>query len=142
MFLIHSPSLNFILSLNLSSSISPRLGLSLILIVNETDRAEAKKEKQKKKQKQIIKRRNERKTLNSTAPMLLRNCLGDVPCCLCLMVFVLNSSGTEIVGTEMTALVASWGLLLHDEGAWGVVEGCRGFFGGQFGGSRVPKKKF
>ena len=46
------------------------------------------------------------------------------------------------VGTEMRALVASWGLLLHDEGAWGGVEGCRGLFGRQFGGSRVPKKKF
>ena len=46
------------------------------------------------------------------------------------------------VGTEMKALVASWGLLLHDEGAWGAVEGCRGLFGGQFGGSRVPTKKF
>jgi len=42
----------------------------------------------------------------------------------------------------MTALVASWGLLLHDEGAWGVVEGCRGLFGMQFGGSNVPIKKF
>ena len=41
----------------------------------------------------------------------------------------------------MRALVASWGLLLHDEGAWGAVEGCRGLFGRQFGGSRVPKKK-
>ena len=46
------------------------------------------------------------------------------------------------VGTEMRALVASWGLLLHDEGARGGVEGCRGLFGRQFGGSRVPKKKF
>ena len=26
------------------------------------------------------------------------------------------------VGTEMRALVASWGLLLHDEGAWSAVE--------------------
>ena len=46
------------------------------------------------------------------------------------------------VGTEMRALVASWGLLLHDEGAWGAVEGCRGLFGWQFWGSRVQKKKF
>ena len=42
----------------------------------------------------------------------------------------------------MTALVASWGLLLHDEDAWGVVEGCRWLFGMQFEGSKVPKKKF
>ena len=46
------------------------------------------------------------------------------------------------VGTEMRALVASWGFLLHDEGAWGVVEGCRGLFGMQLGGSKVQKKKF
>ena len=46
------------------------------------------------------------------------------------------------VGTEMRALVASGGLLLHDEGAWGAVGGCRGFFGRQFSGSRVQKKKF
>ena len=47
-----------ILSLNLSSRLSPRLGLSLIMIVKETERTE-EKEKQKKKQKQNIKRRNE-----------------------------------------------------------------------------------
>ena len=46
------------------------------------------------------------------------------------------------VGTEMRAMVASWGLLLHDEGAWGAVRGCRGLFGRQFFGSRVQKKKF
>ena len=46
------------------------------------------------------------------------------------------------VGTEMRAMVASWGLLLHDEGAWGAVGGCRGLFGRQFWGSRVQKKKF
>jgi len=46
------------------------------------------------------------------------------------------------VGTEMRAMVASWGLLLHNEGAWGAVGGCRGLFGRQFWGSRVQKKKF
>ena len=80
--LTHTPSPNLILRLNLNSSLSPRLGLSLIMIVKETERAEEKKEKQKKKQKQIIKRRNERKTLNSTAPKSRRKCLGDVSCCL------------------------------------------------------------
>ena len=57
-------------------------------------------------------------------------------------ILFLNRQVPKGVGTEMTALVASWGLLLHDEGAWGVVEGCRGLFGMQFGGSKVPKKKF
>ena len=38
--------------------------------------------------------------------------------------------------------MASRGLLLHDEGAWGAVGGCRGLFGRQFWGSRVQKKKF
>ena len=42
----------------------------------------------------------------------------------------------------MRAMVVSWGLLLHDEGAWGAVGGCRGLFGKQFWGSRVQKKKF
>ena len=46
------------------------------------------------------------------------------------------------VGTEMRALVASWGLLLRDEGAWSAVEVCRGLLGGHIGGSRVPKEKF
>ena len=80
--LTHSPSPSLSLSLNLSSSLSPRSGFSLIMRVKETERAEEKNEKQKKKQKQNIKRRNERKTLNSTAPKSPRKCLGDVPCCL------------------------------------------------------------
>ena len=54
------------------------------MIMKETERAEEKKEKQKKKQKQIIKIRDERKTLNSTAPMSPRKCFGDVPCCFFL----------------------------------------------------------
>jgi len=65
------------------------------MIVKETERAEEKKEKQKKKQKQIIKRRNARNTLNSTAPMSPRKCLGDVPCCLFFLDSDPKSSGTE-----------------------------------------------
>ena len=57
------------------------------MIVKGTERAEEKKENQKKKQKQNIKRRNERKTLNLTAPKSPRKCLGDVPCCLFLVGF-------------------------------------------------------
>ena len=60
------------------------------MIVKETGRANEKKEKQKKKQKQIIKRSKERKTLNPTAPMSPRECLGDVPCCLLLEDVVQN----------------------------------------------------
>ena len=82
--LTHTPSPHLFLRLDLLSSLSPRLGLSLIMIVKETERAEEKKEKQKKNQKQIIKRRKERKTFKSTAPMSPRKCLGDVPCCLFL----------------------------------------------------------
>ena len=51
------------------------------MIMKEIERATEKKEKQKKKkQKQNIKIRNERKTLNPTAPKSPRECLGDVPC--------------------------------------------------------------
>ena len=59
--LTHSPSPSLILSFNRSSSLSPRLGLSLIMIVKETERAEEKKEKQKKNNhNNNIARRNER----------------------------------------------------------------------------------
>ena len=64
------------------------------------------------------------------------------PAVFSLWILIPNRQVPKGVGTEMRALVASWGLLLHDEGAWGAVEGCRGLFGRQFGGSRVPKKKF
>ena len=33
-----------------------------------------------------------------------------------------NRQAPKGVGTEMRALVASWGLLLRDEGAWSAVE--------------------
>ena len=112
------------------------------MIVKETERAEEKKEKQKKKQKQIIKRRNERKNIELDSP----NVASELPWRCPLLSFVWwilfqNRQVPKGVGTEMRALVASWGLLLHDEGAWGAVEGCRGLFGRQFGGSRVPKEK-
>ena len=112
------------------------------MIVKETERAEEKKEKQKKKQKQNIKRRNERKkTLNSTAPKSPRECLGDVPCCLFWWILIQNRQVPKGVGTEMRAMVASWGLLLHDEGAWSAVEVCRGLLGGHIGAPRVPTEK-
>ena len=60
----------------------------------------------------------------------------------CWWMLFQNRQVPKGVGTEMRALVASWGLLLHDEGAWGAVGGCRGLFGRQFWGSRVSKKKF
>ena len=64
------------------------------------------------------------------------------PAVFSLWILSQNRQVPKGVGTEMTAMVASWGLLLHDEGAWGAVGGCRGLFGRQFWGSRVPKKSF
>ena len=64
------------------------------------------------------------------------------PALVYLRLLIPNRQVPKSVGTEMRALVASWGLLLHDEGAWGAVGGCRGLFGRQFWGSRVQKKKF
>ena len=106
--LTHSPSRSLILSLNLCSSLSLRIGLSLIMIVKETERAEEKKEKQNKKQKQIIKRRNERKPLNWTAPMS-RKCLRDVPCCLFFVDFDPKSSGAERRRYRNEGLGGFWG---------------------------------
>ena len=112
------------------------------MIVKETERAEEKKEKQKRKQKQIIKRRNERKNIELDSP----NVASEMPWrCPLLSFFSMmlpqNSQVLKGVGTEMRALVASWGLLLRDEGAWSAVEGCRGLLGGHIGGSRITKEK-
>ena len=112
------------------------------MIVKETERAEEKKEKQKKKQKQNIKRRNERKNIEFDSPKIASEMPWRCPRLFFWRILLQNRQVPKGVGTEMRALVASWGLLLHDEGAWGAVEGCRGLFGRQFGGSRVPKKKF
>ena len=64
------------------------------------------------------------------------------PAVFSLWILIPNRQVPKGVGTEIWAVVASWGLLLHDEGAWGAVGGCRGLFGRQFWGSRVQKKKF
>ena len=64
------------------------------------------------------------------------------PAVFSLWILIPNRQVPKGVGTEMRAMVASWGLLLHNEGAWGAVGGCRGLFGRQFWGSRVQKKKF
>jgi len=110
--------------------------------MKETERAKEKKEKQKKKKhNKHITIINERKTFKSTAPKSPRECLGDVPCCLCWRILFQNHLIPKGVGTEMRALVASWGLLLRDEGAWSAVEVCRGLLAGHIGGSRVPKEK-
>ena len=82
------------LTLNLSSSLSPRLGLSLIMIVKETERTEEKKEKQKKKQKQIIKRRNERKNIELDSPNVASEMPWRCPL-LSFFDFGSTSSGTE-----------------------------------------------
>ena len=106
------------------------------------ERAEEKKEKQKKNQKQIIKRRKERKTIEVDSPKVASEMPWRCPLLSFFGDLFQNRQVPKGVGTEMTALVASWCLLLHAEGAWGVVEGCRGLFGMQFGGSKVPTKKF
>ena len=64
------------------------------------------------------------------------------PAVFSLWILIPNRQVPKGVGTEMRAMVASWGLLLHNEGAWGAVGGCRGLFGRQCWGSRVQKKKF
>ena len=114
------------------------------MIVKETERAEEKKDNQKKKkQKQNIKRINEIKHIELDSPKVASEMPWRCPpLSFCLWILFQNRQVPKGVGTEMRALVASWGLLLHDEGAWGAVEGCRGLFGRQFGGSRVPTKKF
>ena len=92
------------------------------MIVKETERAEEKKENQKKKQKQIIKRRNARRNIELDSP----NVSSEMPrrCRLLFFGLILfpNRQVPKGVGTEMRALVASWGLLLHDEGARSAVE--------------------
>ena len=80
------------------------------MIVKETERAEEKKEQQKKKQKQNIKRRNERNHIELDSPMAISPAVFS-----CLWIWVQNRQVPEGVGTEMRALVASWGLLLHLE---------------------------
>ena len=47
------------------------------------------------------------------------------PAVFSLWILIPNRQVPKGVGTEMRAMVASWGLLLHDEGAWGAVGGCR-----------------
>ena len=112
------------------------------MIVKETERADEKKEKQKKKQKQIIKRRNERKNIELDSPKVASAMPWRCPLLSFFWrILFQNRQVPKGVGTEMKALVASWGLLLRDEGAWSAVECCRGVFGGHFGGSRVPKEK-
>ena len=111
------------------------------MIVKETERAEEKKEKQKKKQNHIIKRRNERKNIELDSPNVASEMPWRLPCCLFWLILFQNRQVPKGVGTEMRALVASWGLLLHDEGAWGAVEGCRGLFGRQFWGLQGVKKE-
>ena len=64
------------------------------------------------------------------------------PAVFSLWILIPNRQVPKGVGTEISAVVASCGLLLHDEGAWGAVGGCRGLFGRQFRGSRVQEKKF
>ena len=59
-----------------------------------------------------------------------------------LWILIPNRQVPKGVGTEIWAVVASWGLLLHDEGAWGAVGGCRGLFGRQCWDSRVQEKSF
>ena len=112
------------------------------MIVKETERAEEKKEKQKKKQTQNIKRRNERKNIELDSPKVASEMPWRCPLLsFCWWILLPNRQVPKGVGTEMRALVASWGLLLRDEGAWSAVEVCRGLLGGHIGGSRVPKEK-
>ena len=63
------------------------------------------------------------------------------PAVFSLWILIPNRQVPRGVGTEIWALVASWGLLLHDEGAWGAVGGCRGFFGRQLSGFQGAKKE-
>ena len=109
------------------------------MIVKETERAEEKKEKQKKKPKHIIKRKQ---NIELDCPKVASEMPWRCPMLFfCLWILFKNCQVPKGVGTEMRALVASWGLLLHDEGAWSAVEGCRGLLWGHFGDSRVPKEK-
>ena len=94
------------------------------MLVKETERAEEKKEKQKKKQKQIIKRRNERKNIEPDSPNVASKMPWRCPLLsFCWWILFQHRQVPKGVGTEMRALVASWGLLLHDEGAWSAREG-------------------
>ena len=43
------------------------------------------------------------------------------PAVFSLWILIPNRQVPKGVGTEMRAMVASWGLLLHNEGAWGAV---------------------
>ena len=136
-----SLSLSISLSLDLSSSLSLRLSLSPIMIMKETERAKEKKEKQNKKQKKNVKRRNERKNIEVDSPKVASEMPWRCHLLSFLKILLPNRQVPKGVGTEMRALVASWGLLLRDEGAWSAVEVCRGLLGGHIGGSRVPKEK-
>ena len=88
--------------------------------MKETERAKEKKDKQKKnnnKQKKNITIRHERNNIEVDSP----NVASEMPwrCPLlsfCWWILLQHRQVPKGVGTEMRALVASWGLLLRDEG--------------------------
>ena len=93
------------------------------MLVQETERAEEKNDKRKKNQKQNFKRRNEwNNPRTRQPPCRLGNASAMSPCRLFWRILIPNRQVPKGVGTEMRALVASWGLLVHDEGAWSAVE--------------------
>ena len=85
---------------------------------------------QKKNQKNNITRINGRKDIEVDSPKVASEMPWRCPLLSFLRILLPNRQVPKGVGTEMKALVASWGLLLHDEGAWGAVESCRGLLAG------------